>query len=84
VDQLDFLTAGGKRTIAQAALKFVLAEPLMISALPNVYDEDFLEAFAGTSDVPDLSDEEIAKVRELYESNFGLKPLAASQDPNHE
>jgi aryl-alcohol dehydrogenase-like predicted oxidoreductase len=31
VEQLDFLTAGGARTIAQAALKFVLAEPLMIS-----------------------------------------------------
>lgn len=84
VDQLEFLTAGGKRTIAQAALKFVLAEPLMISALPNVYDEDFLNEFAATSDVPDLTENEIAKVQELYESNFGLKPLAASRNANDE
>jgi len=84
VDQLDFLTAGGKRTIAQAALKFVLAEPLMISALPNVYDENFLNEFAATSDVPDLTEDEIAKVQALYESNFGLTPLAASRNANNE
>ncbi len=73
VEQLDFLTADGSRTIAQAALKFVLHEPLMCSALPNVYDEDFLEEFAATSDVPDLTDEELARVAELYANNFGVE-----------
>lgn len=76
VDQLDFLTADGSRTIAQAALKFVLAEPLMISALPNVYDEAFLEQFAATSDVPDLTADELRRIGELYESNFGLTATA--------
>ena len=76
VEQLAFLAAGGRRTLAQAALKFVLNEPLMISALPNVYDESFLEEFAATSDVPDLTTEELARIDALYQANFGLAPAA--------
>lgn len=77
VEQLEFLTAGGSRTIGQASLKWILREPAFMSLLPNIYDERQLAEFAGTSDVAEITEEELGRVRELYESNFGLQPQAA-------
>ncbi len=74
VDQLAFLTDSGERTLGQAALKFVLAAPEIVSTLPNIYDEDQLEEFAAAPDTPDLTPEELSRVAELYENNFGLEP----------
>ncbi|MBI1374137.1 MAG: aldo/keto reductase [Phycisphaera sp.] len=73
VETLDFLTAGGTRTIGQAALKYTLHDPLMMSTLPNVYDEANLREFATTSETPDLTEEEFNKVQELYAANFGVE-----------
>ena len=74
VDQLAFLTESGERTLGQAALKFVLATPAIASTLPNIYDEEQLEEFAAAPDTPDLTPEELSRVEELYENNFGLEP----------
>jgi aryl-alcohol dehydrogenase-like predicted oxidoreductase len=74
VDQLAFLTESGERTLGQAALKFVLATPEIASTLPNIYDEEQLEEFAAAPDTPDLIPEELSRVEELYENNFGLEP----------
>ena len=74
VDQLDFLTESGERTLGQAALKFVLATPEIVSALPNIYDEEQLAEFAAAPDTPDLTPEELSRIEELYENNFGLEP----------
>ncbi len=76
VEQLDFLTESGERTLGQAALKFVLASSEVSSTLPNIYGEEQIEEFAATSETPDLTDEELSLVEELYESNFGLEPVA--------
>ena len=76
VEQLDFLTESGGRTLGQAALKFVLASPEVSSTLPNIYGEEQIEEFAATSETPDLTEEELSRVEELYESNFGLEPAA--------
>ena len=76
VEQLDFLTESGERTLGQAALKFVLASPEVSSTLPNIYGEEQIEEFAATSETPDLTEEELSRVEELYESNFGLEPAA--------
>ncbi len=73
VEQLDFLTESGERTLGQAALKFVLASPAVSSTLPNIYGEEQISEFAATSETPDLTGEELSRVRELYESNFGLE-----------
>ena len=73
VEQLGFLTASGERTLGQAALKFVLASPEIVSALPNIYDEEQLDEFAAAPDTPDLTEEELVRVAELYENNFGLE-----------
>jgi aryl-alcohol dehydrogenase-like predicted oxidoreductase len=77
VDQLDFLTEGAGRTIGQAGLKFVLHDDHVISALPNIYDHGQLAEFAATSDVPDLTDAEMARIDELYRANFGLEAQTA-------
>jgi aryl-alcohol dehydrogenase-like predicted oxidoreductase len=73
VERLDFLTASGERTLGQAALKFILASPEVASTLPNIYDEEQLREFAATPGTPDLTEEELVRVEELYENNFGLK-----------
>jgi aryl-alcohol dehydrogenase-like predicted oxidoreductase len=79
VDQLSFLTASGERTLGQAALKFVLATPEIASTLPNIYDEAQLEEFAAAPDVPDIADEELSRIAELYENDFGLEKQSAGQ-----
>src|ERR671932_190241 len=74
VERLGFLVESGERTLGQAALKFVLASPEIISTLPNIYDEEQLEEFAAAPETPDLTEAELSRVAELYESNFGLEP----------
>jgi len=73
VERLGFLTESGERTLGQAALKFALASSEISSTLPNIYDEEQIEEFAAAPDTPDLTDEELTRVAELYESNFGLE-----------
>ena len=77
VDQLGFLTESGERTLGQAALKFVLATPEIASTLPNIYGEEQIEEFAGAPDTPDLTADELSRVAELYDSNFGLDEQSA-------
>jgi aryl-alcohol dehydrogenase-like predicted oxidoreductase len=74
VEQLGFLTESGERTLGQAALKFILASPEISSTLPNIYNEEQLEEFSAAPDTPDLREDELARVEELYENNFGLEP----------
>ena len=77
VEQLSFLAESGERTLGQAALKFVLAWPEIVSTLPNIYDEEQLEEFAAAPDTPDLSADELSGIAELYENNFGLQEQSA-------
>ncbi len=72
VERVRFLTDSGERTLGQAALKFCLADDAVVSTLPNIYDEEQLEEFAAAPDVPDLTDEELSRIAELYENNFGI------------
>ena len=78
VRQLSFLTDGTGRTLAQAALKFILAEPAVTSVLPNIYNEQALREFASVSECPDLTAEECERVGQLYADNFGLTAVATS------
>ena len=70
VRTLDFLTT--QMTLGQAALKWLLEEPRVVTTLPNVYDDDQLAEFAAASDQPDLSAEQLARVAELAAVNFGV------------
>lgn len=73
---LDFLTR--RMTLGQAALKWLLAEPLVVTTLPNIYDEEQLAEFAAASDAPDLDEETLERVAELASRNFGVEeePMA--------
>ena len=70
VDTLDFLTK--EMTLGQAALKWLLAEPRVVTTLPNIYDEEQLAEFAEASEKADLSDADLARITELYDNNFGV------------
>lgn len=67
---LDFLTE--RMTLGQAALKWLLAEPRVVTTLPNVYDTAQLAEFAAASELPDLSSEQLERVAELAARNFGV------------
>ena len=70
VRTLDFLERG--MTLGQAAIRWLLAEPLVVTTLPNVYDDEQLAEFAAASDLPDLSAEQLARVEALDATNFGV------------
>jgi aryl-alcohol dehydrogenase-like predicted oxidoreductase len=70
VATLDFLAR--HMTLGQSALKWLLAEPRVVTTLPNIYDVEQLAEFAEASDKMDLSDADLARVAELYEDNFGV------------
>jgi len=53
-------------------LKWLLAEERVISALPNIYDDEQLAEFAASSDLEDLSEADMNRVAELAENNFGV------------
>lgn len=67
---LDFLSE--RMTLGQAALKWLLAEPRVISALPNIYDDEQLAEFAASSDLPDLPRAHLDRVADLAQRNFGV------------
>jgi len=68
---LEFLA--DRMTLGQAALKWLLAEPMVITALPNIYDEAQLDEFAAASDMTDLGDDDLRRVAELAARNFGVE-----------
>ncbi len=73
VERLWFLQQHG-RTLGQAALRWVLADDRVATTLPNIYGRAQIEEFAAAADAPDLSEEELARVAELYADNFGVAP----------
>jgi aryl-alcohol dehydrogenase-like predicted oxidoreductase len=78
VERLRFLCDEHGMTLAQASLKFILAQPAIACVLPTVTNEDDLEEWAAASDMPDLTDEDITQLGELYERNFDVEPVTAS------
>ncbi len=74
VATLDFLTHD--RTLGQAALSWLLADPQIATTLPNIYGQAQIDEFAAASDLPPLSAEQLDRVARLYEDNFGVTPLA--------
>ncbi len=81
LETLEFLTEGRGRTIGQAALQFILAEPSVASALPNIYDEDQLVEFAAASDTPAFTQAELDRVAALYASDFAPEAVQPAGRP---
>ena len=78
IDRIRFLCGPGSgRTMAQAALRFILAQPQMAVVIPTITNEAELGEYAGAGDVPDLTADELARVDELYARNFDVQPVSA-------
>ncbi|MBV8368248.1 MAG: aldo/keto reductase [Candidatus Eremiobacteraeota bacterium] len=73
VETLRFLEAPG-RTLGQAAIQWLLAEPRVMTVLPNIYDREQLREFAAAPDTPRLTADELARIAELRQTNFGAGP----------
>ena len=70
IETLDFLTE--EMTLGQAALKWLLAEERVVTALPNIYDGEQLAEFAAAADAPELTATQMARVAELAQRNFDV------------
>jgi aryl-alcohol dehydrogenase-like predicted oxidoreductase len=77
VERLRFLCTQHGVTLAQASLRFILAQDAIACVLPTVSNAEDLEEWAGASDAPDLTDEDLERVSELYERNFDVEPVRA-------
>lgn len=77
VDQLGFLTRGGDRTLAQAAMRFILGQPAIACVVHTVTTTAQLEEWAATTDVPALDADELAAIDERYRAGFGLATAGA-------
>ncbi|MBV8154049.1 MAG: aldo/keto reductase [Candidatus Eremiobacteraeota bacterium] len=77
VEQLRFLERPD-RTLGQAAIQWLLAEPRVMTVLPNIYDDSQLAEFAAAPDAPGLTEEELERISVLYAKNFGIEepPMA--------
>jgi aryl-alcohol dehydrogenase-like predicted oxidoreductase len=75
-----------ERTMGQAAIRWLLAHDSVASVTPTFRTTDDIDEWAGASEVPPLSEEEIEKVAELYATNFeierddGMDSLRSSVD----
>jgi aryl-alcohol dehydrogenase-like predicted oxidoreductase len=77
IERIRFLCDGSSgRTMAQAALRFIL-DSGAATVIPTITSEAELREYAGAADVPELDDEELSRVAELYERNFDVQPVGA-------
>lgn len=72
-ERLGFLTEDAGRTLGQAAIQFILAQPSMVSVLPNIYDAPQLEQFAHAPDTSPLSAQELSHLAELEAHDYFLE-----------
>jgi aryl-alcohol dehydrogenase-like predicted oxidoreductase len=70
-DTLTFLWEGTGRTVGQAAIAGILANPAFTTVLPTCVTVDEVREYAAASDVP-LTDDERAHLDELWRDNFGV------------
>lgn len=74
VDALKPLCERRGVSIGQLALLWLYAHASIVSALPNIYDEEQIEEFAAASDHPPLTDPEMDQVQGMYGRNFDIQP----------
>ena len=68
VAKLRFLTEGGKRTMAQAALQFCLSHPAVSTVIPGAKTPEQARDNAAAADADPLAAEDLARIRETVAS----------------
>jgi aryl-alcohol dehydrogenase-like predicted oxidoreductase len=77
IERIRFLCDDcAERTMAQAALRFIL-DSGATTVIPTITTEAELVEYAGAADVPELSADELDRVAELYGRNFDVEPVGA-------
>jgi aryl-alcohol dehydrogenase-like predicted oxidoreductase len=82
VERLRFLSEEHGMTMAQAALRFILAQRAIACVLPTIANAADLEEWAGASDKPELTAEDLERIDALYERNFEIEKAGISLGGN--
>ena len=69
---LKWIYEGKGMTMSQAALKFILSEETVASAIPNIYREDQLAEYGAVSDFPNFEQWELGEIAEQFRKGFGV------------
>jgi aryl-alcohol dehydrogenase-like predicted oxidoreductase len=72
IETLRFLETP-QRTLGQAAIQWLLAEPRVMTVLPNIYDREQLREFATAPDTAPFTRAELERVAALATTNFGVE-----------
>lgn len=72
-ETLRFLHDDGRRSIAQLALQYAVAQPGITSVLPTMTTIEQLDEFTAATEAPPLTAEELRRIDELYAENFGVE-----------
>jgi len=72
LETLRFLERDGERTMGQAAIQWLLGHDAVAAVTPTFRTADDIDEWAAAPSTPALSDEEMARVEELYRTNFGV------------
>jgi len=63
-------------TVTQLAIKFILSQKQVSVVLPTMISVEEIEMFSSLSDGRYLDESESAKLEEMYENNFYVRPVA--------
>jgi aryl-alcohol dehydrogenase-like predicted oxidoreductase len=72
IETLRFLETQN-RTLGQAAIQWLLADPAIMTVLPNIYDREQLLEFAKAPQTPCLTQDELDRIAALAATNFGIE-----------
>ena len=70
-DTLTFLWDGTGRTVGQAAIAGILANPAFVTVLPTCVNVEDVQEYAAASDLPLTADEK-THLDQLWDDNFGV------------
>ena len=69
-DKVLFIAQDTGRTLAQAAIQFVLTEGQVAAVLPNIVTKAQLVEFTKATEVSPINAEELAELHRLYDEEF--------------
>ena len=74
-ERLDFLADEDNtgRTMSQAAIKFCLDQPTIVSVLPNFTNLEELREYAAAPETPDITGDERTQLEDLWQNGFYLE-----------
>ena len=61
------------RTMSQAAIKFCLDQPTIVSVLPNFTNMEELREYTSAPETPDLTGQERTRLEDLWQNSFDLE-----------